>query len=87
MRIWFHDLIIESNTVVQGFDNFPGNLHFYGVPGGGQVVVNSHAPDKEVEIRSNARIFGCVVGANITMRANSQLHYDESLLIGPCQSP
>lgn len=91
VRIWFTgSLNIAANSVAEALSGSPADLWFFGGCGAGEVEVNQatvlgtiHTPDLPVLIRSNATVFGAIVGSDVEVRANANVHFDEAL-IGGC---
>ena len=94
VRIWFTGrLEIGSNAHAVAASENPADLWFFGGCGPNDVLINEsssgpnligvvHAPDLPTLIMSNSHIYGGVVGADIEVRPNANVHYDEALAAG-----
>ena len=94
VRIWFTGrLEIGSNAHANALSGDPSDLWFFGGCGDGDVLINEsssginligvvHAPDLPALILSNSHIYGAVVGSDVEVRPNANVHYDEALGAG-----
>ena len=96
VRIWFSGrLDIQSNGFASGENEKPANLWLLGTPGNDPITMQSnsrlvgviYAPDRRVDIHSNAHLLGALVAEQFTLFGNSGIHFDEALLGEPCPEP
>ena len=87
VRIWFTgSLEIGANSVAEALSGDPADLWFFSGCGAGDVLVNQanvigtiHTPELPVLVLSNANVFGAIVGSDIEVRPNAEIHFDEAL--------
>ena len=96
VRIWFTGrLEIGSNAHANALSGNPSDLWFFGGCGAGDVMINEsssginligvvHAPELPALIMSNSHVYGAIVGSDIEVRPNANVHYDEALAGGEC---
>jgi hypothetical protein len=93
VRLWFDgSLTLASGAELVGADGLPENLWLFGRCNPGSVTLGNstagnlvgvlYAPDIDVHLLPNARLFGAVVGAEVTVGDNAELHHDAALVDG-----
>jgi hypothetical protein len=84
VRIWFNNVNLAGKVNVSGD---PGELWFFSRLGSQQFNINGnctlfgviYAPNITVIESGNGGHFGAVVGNQVILNGNTQLHYDEDL--------